>query len=174
MSMACPACGHDNILGVDACEQCGQSLTDAHQAVGPDEGIFSRSLNSFGLRQPHCVGLETTVAEVISLLKGQNVGCILVVGAAGELAGIFTERDVLNRVAGLIKDTSALKIESLMTPRPSTLRPQASLRHALHLMALHGLRHVPVVDGQDRPVGFIAYRDIMRFIERTFSPQASA
>ena len=39
-------------------------------------------------------------------------------------------------------------------------------------MALHGLRHVPIVDAQQRPVGFVAYRDILRFIEGLFDSAA--
>ena len=109
------------------------------------------------------------MSEVLTRLKGRNVGCVLVVGEVGELVGIFTERDVLYRVAGLIERPELLKVDSLMTPQPSALRADATLGQLLHLMALHGLRHVPVIDDGGHPIGFIAYRDVLGFLEGAFS-----
>ncbi|MDE0966056.1 MAG: CBS domain-containing protein, partial [Candidatus Latescibacteria bacterium] len=105
----------------------------------------------------------------ISLLQGKNVGCVLVTGEKGELVGIFTERDVLYRVAGLIRNLGQITVESLMTHRPTALSLSAAIQHALHLMSIHGFRHVPLLDEGGRPVGFVSFRDIVRFIEKNFT-----
>lgn len=128
-------------------------------------------LHQVGTRQPECMPRGTSVAKVLERLRGHNVGCVLIVGDRGELVGIFTERDVLYRVAGLVEKADELVVDSLMTPQPSALRVDATLGQLLHLMALHGLRHVPIVDEDQRPVGFIAYRDILRFIQSSFTSE---
>lgn len=170
--MICPSCAHDNIAGVDVCAECSQSLSDAYQDWGSSEfqGIFTEPLSVLGLRTPVCVSPGASLAEVVSLLKGRNVGCILVTGERGELVGIFTERDILYRVAGIIRDLDQISVESLMTPRPTALKADTAMQHALHLMSVHGFRHVPLVDDEDQPVGFVSFRDIVHFIEKNFAP----
>jgi CBS domain-containing protein len=158
----CPACGHDNIRGVDVCAECGQSIV----ADAPDGSAAALTRPLLGLSPAAAVTVErdASLADAIALLKGRNVGCVLVT-SHDELVGIFTERDVLYRVAGLIEDLAVVPVESLMTPQPTSLRPSDPISHALHLMALHGFRHVPLVDEDGRPVGIVSLRDIMRFME---------
>ena len=114
----------------------------------------------------------TSLAEVISLLKERHVGCVLVTSEGGQLIGIFTERDILYRVAALISDLEQIAVESVMTPRPTALKADAAVQHALHLMSIHGFRHVPLLDDDDRPVGLVSFRYIVRFIEENFSSAA--
>lgn len=173
-AVICPACGHDNISGIDTCEGCGQSLSEAYITSVDSEnqlGIFSEPLKVLKPHQPECVARNTPVSEVIARLKGKNIGCVLVTGEEGQLVGIFTERDVLYQVAGLIKGLDNIMVESLMTPDPTALKASVAISHALHLMGLHGFRHVPLVDDDGRPVGFISFRDIVRFIELNFTSE---
>lgn len=167
--MICPSCGHDNISGSDTCEKCSQSLTEEWGEEPGELGIFSRSLTDLGPRLPVCVHPDSSLAEAVSLLKEEGVGCVFVTGEDDELVGIFTERDVLYRVAGLIEHLEEVPVESLMTPRPSSLKTTQPISHALHLMGLHGFRHVPLVDENGKPTGFISFRDVVRFIEENFA-----
>ena len=109
------------------------------------------------------------MAEAVARMKSKRVGCVLVTGDDDELAGIFTEGDVHYKVAGLIEDLEGVPVESLMTSGPSTLRPGDPIKRALHLMGLHGFCHVPLVDDGGKPVGFISFRDIVRFMEESFT-----
>ena len=164
----CSACGYDNIPGTDTCEECGQNLGETLANAGQSLDIFTKPIDMLGPRQPVCLNRHTKLTEVIARLKGKNVGCILVIGEKGELIGIFTEGDAQYKVAGLIQDLESVPVESLMTPRPSVLRSDMPISQALHLMGLHGFRHVPLVDGEGKPTGFISFRDIVRFIEQNF------
>lgn len=169
----CPACGYDNIAGTDVCEECNQSLSEQYMEdieTAAETSIFTRPLLALNPRPAECVGLQTSIAEAISRLQGRNMGCVLVTGNEGELAGIFTERDVLYKVVGLIGNLDAIPVESLMTPGPSALKPSDPISHALHLMGIHGFRHVPLVDEDGIPVGYISFRDIVRFMEEMLSP----
>ncbi len=169
--LICLACGCENIAGADTCEECGHSLIqEEFPGVSSQEhSILAAPLPVLAPHAPECVPHSATVAQAIARLKGRNVGCVLVTGAGGELVGIFTERDVLCRVAGLIRELDEIPVESLMTPRPTALRTSSTVSHALHLMGLHGFRHVPLVDEAERPVGIISFRDIVRFIEESFA-----
>ncbi|NKB67213.1 MAG: CBS domain-containing protein [Candidatus Latescibacteria bacterium] len=163
--MNCPACGTENIVGSPVCMDCGQTL--------PQEGLeeadlFSVPLADLNPRQPVCIGRQTPLDQVLDLLKGRNIGCLLVTGDEGALIGIFTEADVLYRVAGLIQELERVPVESLMTPRPTSLRLDMPISQALHLMGLHGFRHIPLVDDQEHPIGFVSFRDIVQFIEEKF------
>lgn len=166
--MNCPSCGRDNIAGVDACEKCGQGLSEDWAEDHSQLGIFAQPLTELGARLPVCVSADTSLAEVVTLLKEKGIGCVLVTGETQELVGIFTERDVLYRVAGLIEQLEEVAVESLMTPRPSSLKSTLPISHALHLMGAHGFRHVPLVDDEGKPTGYISFRDVLRFIEENF------
>ena len=169
--LICFACGHDNILGADVCEECGQTLTDntvCDSEATEESSLLDRPLLELNPRRPECVERETSLAHVIARLKGRNVGCVLVTGNGGELIGIFTERDVLYRVVGLIDDPESIPVESLMTPDPTALKASDPISRALHMMGLHGFRHVPIVDDDEKPVGFISLRDIVGLMEESF------
>ncbi|MDP7633982.1 MAG: CBS domain-containing protein [Candidatus Latescibacterota bacterium] len=161
----CPACGHENISGADTCEECGATLV-VDQTEDRETAALQSSLLRLGPRHPESVDLTATLADVIGKLQKRNVGCVLVTGHGEELVGIFTERDVLYRVAGLIDRAASIPVESLMTPKPSTLRPSDPISHALHLMAVHGFRHIPLIDDDGRPVGVVSLRDIIRFMSQ--------
>ncbi|MBI2503557.1 MAG: CBS domain-containing protein [Candidatus Latescibacteria bacterium] len=166
----CLACGHENIAGVDACAECGHSLVREEHLEGEHgHNALTQTLQVLKPRRPECLPRSASLAEAVTLLKGRNVGCVLISDAQGRLVGIFTERDVLYRVAGLIEDLDPIPIESLMTPRPTTLKITDTVDRALHLMGLHGFRHVPLVDEQGRPVGIISFRDIVCYIEESFA-----
>ncbi len=171
--MICPSCGHDNIAGVDVCAECGESMSHVYQQELGESAldVLAEPLTHLNPRDPECVDLNTPITDVIARLKMRNVGCVLVTGEAGKLVGIFTERDVLYRVAGLIEDMDHIMVESLMTPDPTVLRPETAVQHALHLMSVHGFRHVPLVDGDERPVGCVSFRDVVGLIERHFAPR---
>lgn len=171
--MRCPVCGYPNIPGADVCDECHTSLTQedrptpttrAHHSIMID---LIRELNP---RPPIAVSHESSVAEALEAMLNGDVGCVLVTDADGRLVGIFSETDVVRRVAGIIDDLSAVPVKDLMTPRPSALPADAPIAHALHLMSLHGFRHVPIVDTNGRPEGVISSRDIVQFIERNFAP----
>lgn len=169
--MICPSCSHDNIAGTDTCAECGVSL--AHTETSGDTlGVLAEPLTRLNPRLAECVELSTPMAEVLARLKGKNVGCVQVVDEKGKLVGIFTERDVLYKVAGLIEDLEHIVVESLMTADPTALQPKTAIQHALHLMSVHGFRHIPLIDEENRPVGIVSFRDVVDFIERQFVPRS--
>jgi 2-oxoglutarate ferredoxin oxidoreductase subunit beta len=111
---------------------------------------------------------QTSLADAITQMQERKIGSVLVVDEAGKLVGIFTEMDILQRVACLIRDLASAEIGDFMTPSPSSVRQDKPIAHALHLMSLYHFRHVPIVDEEDRPVGVASFRDVVHFLERYF------
>ena len=107
---------------------------------------------------------DATLQDAVDNLQHHHIGCVLVAGPDGTLEGIFTERDLLNRVAGKKLDWSECRVSDFMTRDPETLRPDDRIVWALNLMHMGGYRHVPLVDEQNHPVGVISVKDIVEFI----------
>jgi CBS domain-containing protein len=105
---------------------------------------------------------QTTVREAAKLMTERKIGAIMVV-ESGRLVGIFSERDVLGRVArGLDPDKTSLR--ETMTANPITVAPDDPPAAALELMAQRGFRHLPVVEGE-RIVGMVSIRDLYAAIK---------
>lgn len=102
---------------------------------------------------------SATVFEAAQRMAAERVGSVLVL-AGEQLAGIFTERDALNRVLATGADPKKTRIDAVMTANPQTVHPDKPLRDALHMMFEGGFRHVPVVEA-GRPLGMISARDAL-------------
>lgn len=166
--MTCPFCGYENIAGAEECAECQASLSDdalpsARTAV--EHSITTDLLSSLDLPTPECLPAHTSVADAIQLMRDQRVGCVLITDERQRLTGIFTERDVLYRIAGKVRELASEPVGRHMTRNPTTLPPWATIAHALHLQSVHGFRHIPVVDQDGRPVGVVSFRRIGQFIE---------
>ena len=101
-------------------------------------------------------------------LREKRVGCVLVTDEEDKLIGVFTERDLLYRVAGQIQDLSGTSVGSVMTSEPTALRRSTPIAHALHLMSIHGFRHIPLVNRQGHPTGLTSFRRVVEFIGANF------
>jgi len=100
-----------------------------------------------------------TIAEAATLMGEHGVGSALVLEGT-RLAGILTERDVLRALAAHF-DAARQPVAEWMTPDPTTIGPEATVREALELMLSRGFRHLPVVE-DDRVVGMVSIRDLSR------------
>lgn len=103
---------------------------------------------------------ETTVVDAARKMADMRVGAIMVV-EDGRLTGIFTERDVLVRVIAAGRDAAQTRLNEVMTHDPQAITPDKPLGHAMHVMYEGGFRHVPVVDGNGKPIGMISARDAL-------------
>jgi CBS domain-containing protein len=102
---------------------------------------------------------DQTVLEVATLMVEHNVGAVPVL-SEGNLAGIFSERDLMIRVVVGGKDPARTKVSEVMTDDPLTVAPNDSLETCMTLMKRHGFRHLPVCAGR-KLKGIISLRDIL-------------
>jgi len=103
---------------------------------------------------------ESTVAETIRLMLARRVGAVVVVDA-DRVVGIFTERDVLKKLALSGRDPEKVPVSELMTTPVETASPQSSPGDALVSMLEHHFRHLPVVDSSGRLRGVLSIRNLL-------------
>ncbi len=127
-----------------------------HKSIVPDIISEKQVLTTFGA--------DVTVRQAAKVMAERHIGAVLIMGN-GKLEGIFTERDVLNRVVAPGKDPETLKIGEVMTRNPDTVSPDASALDTLILMQSKGYRHLPVLDGGEL-VGIVSVRDLFSAVKR--------
>ena len=150
--MNCPSCGHENIDGIDRCENClapfrQLDIPSADAAEGLARSVMEDNLGQLDWDPPVCVAPNTSALEAAHLMNNSNSGCALVVDGK-KLVGIFTEHDVLLRMMESPTDlTSAnaqnVPVSELMSPNPETLDEEDSVAEALNKMSLGRYRHIP-------------------------------
>lgn len=110
---------------------------------------------------------DATVRQAIEAMQQQRTGYVLVV-AQDRLLGIFTERDVLTKVAGRNVDIDHVQVGTLMTPDPECLGMDDELVYALNQMSIGGYRHIPLLNDTGQPVGVVAMRHIVDYLVSLF------
>ena len=129
--------------------------------------ILDTPLGEIPRRKAVEVGPAANVAQVIALMNESSTGCALVLDE-GSLVGIFTERDILQKMAGTSMNADAIVVKELMTPHPDTLPQDASVAFAINRMSVEGYRHIPVLDEDGKPLGVIGMRDIINWMVDSF------
>ena len=102
-----------------------------------------------------------TLAIVCRQLEAHRVGSALVVDD-GTLVGIVTERDIVRAVAEGA-DPERFTVSDYMTRSPMTILEECEMEDAAHAMITNRIRHLPVVDGENKVVGMLSIRDVVRW-----------
>jgi CBS domain-containing protein len=157
---------------MDACEQCQTSLTqeDVRKVqTDVERSLIKEQIKSLQPVEPLTVDIGITLKQAIQIMRNKNIGCVVVIDDAGKLAGILTERDLLQKVAGQNLDHSQCMVEDFMSPAPESSKAEHPLAYALHRMIISDIRYLPLVDENDRPEGIISSRDVIAYIKKRFS-----
>lgn len=109
------------------------------------------------------ISSEEPVSAALKVLSGLKVASLLVV-ENGRLVGVFTERDVLERVATDYEDVQNLPVRLLMTENPVVVYDTDPAGRALSAIATAGYRNVPVLNLDDEVVGVISLRRVLSFL----------
>ncbi|VAW29891.1 hypothetical protein MNBD_CHLOROFLEXI01-2567, partial [hydrothermal vent metagenome] len=120
-------------------------------------------------KAPITIDTSASLAKAIFQMNRHGIGCLLITDAKNQLVGIFTEKDLLHRVVGLVDDLETAVVADYMTPDPIALTADLPIAQALHEMHVHGFRHLPLVDAQYRPEGIISFRDVVRHLKETLA-----
>ncbi|WP_435199885.1 CBS domain-containing protein [Qipengyuania sp. 902] len=104
--------------------------------------------------------VDGQVRDAVRLLASKRIGALPVM-EGGKVVGIFSERDVLYRLAEEGDACLARPVGDVMTSPPITVDRATKIDQALALMTKRRIRHLPVVDGETM-CGFISIGDLVK------------
>jgi CBS domain-containing protein len=105
------------------------------------------------------VGPGETVIAAVQKMHERHVGAVVVIDQS-RVIGIFTERDLLNRVVAVKKDPTNTRVEDVMTERVAACTSDTLLSSCRTAMTKNKMRHLPVVE-DGKLVGIISSGDIL-------------
>jgi CBS domain-containing protein len=110
-------------------------------------------------RRIYSIDADATVLEAARFMMEHNIGALPVL-RNGELAGIFSERDIMNRVVAIGRMPGTTKVSEVMTANPKSVNVNETVENSLFLMREFGFRHLPIVDGKQLK-GLVSLRDLL-------------
>ncbi|MDX1946724.1 MAG: CBS domain-containing protein [Pirellulaceae bacterium] len=108
----------------------------------------------------HTCAPDDTVADVVDLMVGHNIGS-LVVREREEMVGIITERDILRATAATRGPLDFIKVHERMTRCLVVVAPHDEVTDTMGLMTERRIRHLPVVE-HGKLVGIISIGDLVK------------
>ena len=112
-----------------------------------------------------CVHPSDELQDVVVQMREMRTGAVLITDAHDDtkIVGIFTERDLLLRVAGRGWNFHQHKICEVMTPNPKCVTPQDKVGSALNMMVSQGYRHIPIITPGKVPL-MLSVRVLLTFL----------
>lgn len=111
---------------------------------------------------------KTSVKDVLRQMQKKRSGYALLCHE-GELSGIFTERDVLNKVVG-VEGVLNMPVSDLMTRDPVCVRETDPIRNAVMHMHRGGFRNLPILDVNGKIITCVRQKDIVHYLVEHFAP----
>jgi signal-transduction protein with cAMP-binding, CBS, and nucleotidyltransferase domain len=112
---------------------------------------------------------DATVFEAIKMLADKNIGALLVM-RAGQLHGVFSERDYTRKVILKGKSSKETPVHDVISSPAITVEPCETVEGCMRLMTENRVRHLPVLDGE-KVVGIVSIGDLVNW---TISAQSHA
>jgi acetoin utilization protein AcuB len=116
------------------------------------------------------VEMDDRLEEVQKILESTGFHHVLVVEEK-KLWGVVSDRDLLRALSPFIgsvveshRDVATLnkRVHQIMSRKPIFLHPEASVRDAIALFLANRISCIPVVDEEERPIGIVSWRDILK------------
>ena len=102
---------------------------------------------------------DRTVLDAARYMTEHNIGALPVM-KNGQLAGIFSERDIMTRVVSVGRAPGTTRLSEVMTPNPKAVDPSETLEDCMFLLREFGFRHLLITDGKELK-GLLSLRDIL-------------
>ncbi len=105
------------------------------------------------------------LCDVIKELNKKAVGALMVMDSAGEVAGIVSERDILEKSCSDQTDRHKITVSQIMTPREKLIigTPEDTITYAMNVMTTRKVRHLPIVSNE-KLIGIISIGDIIKIL----------
>jgi CBS domain-containing protein len=111
-----------------------------------------------------CIGENETLLDAAKKLAELDVGAMPICGEDDRLKGMLTDRDIVVKALAQGKDPASTRAGELAQGKPVTIGADDSVDEALHTMAEHKVRRLPVIDGHTL-VGVVSQADLAKNVE---------
>jgi CBS domain-containing protein len=121
-------------------------------------------------RKVYSVEATCTVLEAARYMMEHKIGAVPVM-RDGKLAGILSERDIMNRVVASGRTPGATAVSEVMTANPRAVPADETIDECLFIMREFGFRHLPITDGTQLK-GIVSLRDVLMHHAKELESQA--
>jgi acetoin utilization protein AcuB len=117
------------------------------------------------------VEADDTLEVVKRIFDAMKFHHLLVVDSGKTLCGVISDRDLLRALSPYVgtasenaRDTATLRkrVHQIMSRKPLTLPPEASVTDAINLFLASRVSCIPIVDPHLKPVGIVSWRDVLK------------
>jgi signal-transduction protein with cAMP-binding, CBS, and nucleotidyltransferase domain len=119
-----------------------------------------RNLKSF--KENFAFGTETPISEIALALKDKKIGAVPIVDQDNKLLGIVSERDIVSKLVVEAKDADLTTAKEIMTSKIITAKLNDDINYTIDVMKNNNIRHMPVLDANNRLTDFFSIRDFLR------------
>jgi len=124
------------------------------------EGVIMTTLRELVKdRRLYSVNANHTVLDAARYMMEHSIGAVPVL-RDGNLTGILSERDIMNRVVAVGRTPGTTAVSEVMTANPRAVAADESIEECLFIMREFGFRHLPIVDGKELK-GVVSLRDVL-------------
>jgi len=111
-----------------------------------------------------CCTDKATLTVPAQLMWDHDCGMVPVIDAEGALVGVITDRDICMAAYTRGQALAAISVSEVMSRGVHTIHAEESLDATERAMSAFGVRRLPVVDSDDRPLGVVSMNDLARAI----------
>ena len=123
------------------------SIKDIKKIKSNQEFIFFRS--------------ESIISEIADSMYLKNIGAVPILDEDKTLLGVVSERDIVRKCVKNGRDPDLVTASDIMTTEIITVDLKTSADIAIKIMGESNIRHLPVVDKENKLINFISHRDLI-------------
>lgn len=120
------------------------------------------------------VSADTSVQDAVAKMVEVGVGAVVIVDEEEEIKGIFTERDVMTKLAAKCLPADTTKVGEVMSSRVEVAHLDTNPSEALSIMDSHHFRHLPIVDDHGKVLGMLSVRHLLHRMVEDLSQELEA
>jgi len=112
---------------------------------------------------------EHSVRKAVQMFSTFNIGCLAVTDTHNSVVGVLSERDYINKIAALDKDSATVRIKDICTYTPNIIiaKKNDTLEQCMNKMLIKDIRHLLVIDEKNNEfIGMISIKDLIKEIMR--------
>ena len=112
---------------------------------------------------------EHSARRAVQMFATFNIGCLAVTDTHDSVVGVLSERDYINKIAALDKESTAVRIKDICTYTPNIIiaKKNDTLEQCMNKMLIKDIRHLLVVDDSNNDfIGMISIKDVIKEIMR--------